>query len=473
MPYGTQRSGGTKNLRWNWTERYIPAGVAWTGIAMTDGGQDHALGADRRLLVAVFVLAVVVRVGFLVATPHPYSLNGLSAPNGEMARNILVHDRWFVINRPGYDALSAAQARTGRLIDPADFSYGALDRRPRFEYQAVEQPGAAILLAALWWVTGSYRYIYLQVAQVVADASMAVLVFWIGMQLFRRRRAAIIAAFGYATFLPIAQLTRIPFHDPWAALVPPVFVALGLKGLESDRPWAWGALAGAGVGFGLYFRFALILMPVLIVPALALFGSWRRAAAYGATALAVGCAMLVPWTVRNNAVYHRFIPANVGFGQTLWEGFGEIKNPGGAINEDVATATMVHRVRPDLRYGTPQYDDYLGHKATAVIRAHPGFYLKLLAVRSARALFWPGGGRLASLSAPPLFALAASGLILCWRKHWRSEVVLLTVIAAVAAVPIMLQLQWRYLAPSTFAYLLLAAAGIDEATTRFERWRVR
>ena len=58
------------------------------------------------------------------------------------------------------------------------------DAHPRFENYMLHMQGTAMLLAAIWKLTGDEDYGYLQVIQTVLGALMVLVVFRISMRLF-------------------------------------------------------------------------------------------------------------------------------------------------------------------------------------------------------------------------------------------------------------------------------------------------
>ena len=251
----------------------------------------------------------------------------------------------------------------------------------------LQPPGEAVLLAGIWKVTGDDRYIYLQVLQALVDSLMVLLVYRITIRLFRRPLAALLAAAGYAVFLPVILLDRIPHLDAWAVYFTIAIVAAWLEGLYGPRRVRWLVLAGVLTGLGVYFRPGVLLLAPMMSLVPLIERKWRLALTTAAIPLAVAAVLLVPWTVRNADRFHRFIPIRTGIGQNLWEGLGEVHNNFGAVLDDQVTLNQVHAVRPDLVYGSPAYDSYLEHKAVTAIREHPGVMLHAVARRVAITTF--------------------------------------------------------------------------------------
>lgn len=478
----------------------------------------------RVLLAVIVVAAIAIRLSFFFGDEQPHQLAGLSATQGEIARNIVKHGKWFVVNRrvlslgrpphapklpaPGHkpvvgpdNSVNDLQEHLHRLVDPSELDYSVADRTPDYQPYVIHMQGTAVLLAGLWKLTGDMDYGYLQVIQELLGGLMTLLVWWIAMRLYARPRAALVAAALYALALPLGGLLRIPFYDAWAALlVPPVF-ALFLKAREAGTRWAelrWLVATGVLLGVSLYFRPPIALLVFLLGLAVIPARGWRAALGFALVPLTVALVMLAPWTIRNAVEFHRFLPANTGTGQVLWQGLGEIHNDFGAYNDDNRTRMQVQSVRPDLQYDTPAYDDFLRHRAVRAIRRHPGHYADLIVHRLLRGtvqahnLSWTNH---AFRSNPqpahslrdyvttvwdklqlavfyvgdPALVIVALLTAFATRRRYRDEhLLLLAVPAALLLVPLFLALEWRYVAPAAFAYMILVGLAVDAGIDWFE-----
>ena len=421
----------------------------------------------RIALLAIVAVAILIRVAALVADPNPSDNAGLALNHGEMARNIVDHDRWFTVNLRAFALVGREQARRGELVDPSEVDFRAVDAHPRYQPMVLQPVGAGAVLAGLWFASGDEDYVYLQLLQIALDALMVVLVFWIALKLYDRPRAALVAAALYALFAPIVILTKIPHLDVWGVYFTIGIVALAVRAWQSERPLAW--LVGMGVltGLGLYFRPGVLLLPVALALAALPWIGWRRAVVAALVPLVAAAALAVPWTIRNYEEFDRFIPTRIGIGQNLWEGLGEIHNDFGALLDDRATARQVAREEPDLVYGTPEYDDYLRDKATDAIADHPGHFAEVVA---RRAFVTTVGLHNLSLPAgilePLLFLLAVFVAVLTRRRYARQHLFLAAVPIATVLPYLVLHVEPRYVLPASFVYLLWVALGIDLALER-------
>jgi hypothetical protein len=462
--------------------------------------QDDAIVRRGLILLLIVLVGLGIRISHLASIPHATWDPGLSLPQGEMARNIVDHGRWFVINDAAETYVERLQNERHRLIDPAEIDYRSFDAHPRWQPEISDPVGEAVVLAGLWKLTGSQYYVQLRILQIILDALTALLVYRIVTQLFKRPRAALIGAAFYALFPPIAWLSTMPLPDIWGVDFTVAIVAAFIEALRSAHAWRWLIVCGLLTGIGSYFRPNLLILPVALALAVGISGNWRTALRYAAVPSVVGVLLLTPWIVRNANDFHRFIPTRTGFGQTLWEGLGEVHNDFGAVLSDNLTFQQVHRVRPDLVYGTPAYDSYLQHKAVQAIEHHPTVYLEAVALRIATTTLitfnWgatsplsyrsaTGSGPLAyaldrpfdllyGLFEPAVFVLAMIALVLTWRGRGREHALLIAALLATLVPYWLIHVESRYVVPAMLTYIIWIALGLDMILERlFARLRYR
>jgi hypothetical protein len=457
-------------------------------------------------MLAILVLAVGLRCAYLPANIGVVDQSGVQS---ELAHNIRV-GHWFEENTRASGVRGALQERKHRIVDPAEIDYTAAEAHPDWQPLLAEVPGPALVLAGVWEITGSERLIYGKIVQIALDLGALLLVYRIVLLLFERRRAALIAAALYAVCFPIARQATIVEPDIWGLFFTLAVITLFLEAMRSpDRRWWWFAACGLTAGVGSFFRPNVLLLPAALGLAFAAWSAgggargareargarWPGAAAPLRAALAVtAIAMLslTPWTIRNYLEYHRFIPTRIGSGMVMWEGLGEIHNNFGALQDDLAAYAQVHRVRPDLIFASPAYDEYLQQRALHAIVGHPLFYARILGRRvvlSTVALYesaWmyqtgespfryrtrTGKGLfsyvlhrplelLESAYEPALFMLAMLVLLLTWRRWWREHLLLIAAALSALLPYWLLHFEARYALPTLPLYLVWIALGAD------------
>jgi 4-amino-4-deoxy-L-arabinose transferase-like glycosyltransferase len=443
-------------------------------------------------LAAIVLLAAGIRLAYVFTTGHSADI---ATQAGEVAHNILVDERWFVRNEHAGLLISEAEGRRGQILDPASIDYAGLDSSGGWVPEVSRAPGVAAFIAAVWAITGDQRYVQPQALQGLIDALMTLLVYWIAMQLFGRRRVATLAALAYALYPPIAWQAVTLYDDVWGVDFTIAIVALYLLSMRSCHRWRWLAILGVVTGVGAYFRPQVLL----IVPALALVtagrSNLREALRKATTVTAVAIAIVAPWTVRNYEDYHTLLLVRSGVWETMLSGLNELPNDFAETIE-----LRAQRARPDLVPETPQWDAYLKHYFLAAAEQHPLFVLEalihriglatVLAPASHAGTEWMRrgagdvlhrrGGLLAFIVERPfealeyaleplVFLLAMAGLALTWRR-WRAQnTILLAVVVAVVVPYVLMHVEARYLLPAAFVYIIWISLAVDLAVERIKR----
>jgi 4-amino-4-deoxy-L-arabinose transferase-like glycosyltransferase len=386
----------------------------------------------RAALVGILLLAFALRAAVYLKGPRPIDGAGLVAVQGEMARNIIDHRKWFVVNQKALDLVTDRQNKETKLIDPARLDFSRVDQNASYEPEIQQMPGVAPVLAGVWWVTGRQTYSTIQWLQILVDTFMVLLVYWIAQRLSGRTPVAIIAALLYAIWPGAIVVSKRPMLDTWAGFFVIGLLAVFLWAREQSRIWRLIPL-GILTGLGLYFRPFVILLPIALALVATPRGGWRRRLAWAAVPTVLALLILSPWTIRNAYDFHRFIPFRTGLGQAVYDGLG---------SNDAGASAFVHKRRPDVAYGSPEYDNVLLRSTARTILDRPGHYLWLVTKR-------------ARLLLPCLL------LVLIWRR-WRREGMILVAVALATIVPYLpIGSEPRFYLPAAFAYFILAAMAVD------------
>jgi 4-amino-4-deoxy-L-arabinose transferase-like glycosyltransferase len=241
---------------------------------------------DRRSwqfrLGAILLLALVFRVIIVLTTPHFHTFNDSAQ----------------------YDETAVSLARHGTFpASAATFHGGPTAYRPPLF------PG---VLAILYKIVGSGsahdRWEWGRMLEAVLGALVVWLVFLIARRIWSGR-VALVAAFVAALYPPLvlagsSLLSESVFIPPmlaavWAALV-----------YRADRRLRWLLLAGAFIGLAALARgngLELIVPVCFLVWVERPRRSWASAKA-PLIVIAAMIAVLTPWTIRNFAQFHQFVP---------------------------------------------------------------------------------------------------------------------------------------------------------------------
>jgi 4-amino-4-deoxy-L-arabinose transferase-like glycosyltransferase len=193
---------------------------------------------------------------------------------------------------------------------------------------------------------------------------------------------AMLAGVFWAVSPPLLWLPAMLWDTSLSALLLIGMMALALRCVERPGNGLWAAMGG-------YCGLAMLVNPSLTLALLAVLGwtAWRTQSRPW-ICLLVLLAVFAPWPMRNAGVLHAFIPLRSNFGYEVWQG-----NHVGASGMFDARLEPLQNKQEYSEYAREGEMVYMGNKSTlaeAYIRAHPGEFLRLIAMRVVR--FWTGAG---------------------------------------------------------------------------------
>jgi hypothetical protein len=389
------------------------------------------LARSSLVLVGILLVAFALRVANYVTDPRPIDGAGLVAEQGEMARNVVDHGKWFTVNPAAVQALDTRQTRVGHLIDPSDFDFTRFDAHASYVAEIHQMPGVSVVLMGLWWISGSENYGGIQWLQILLDTSMVILVYWIARTFGLRKGAAFSAAFLYAIWPGAIVVSKRPMLDTWAGFFTIWCLAAFVLARSRPAKKRWLVVLGLITGVGIYFRPFIFLLPIVLALVATPSGGWRRRFVWALIPSVTALCVLAPWTIRNYVEFHQFIPTRSGLGYALYEGIGQ-------ASSDREATKFVQRHNPGLQSGTPESDRFLLRSALDTITANPLRYLHLIAQRL-------------------LFLVPCVLIVFLWRR-WKVESLMLSTVAVATIVPyIPIGEDTRFYLPAAFAYLMLLA----------------
>ena len=179
---------------------------------------------------------------------------------------------------------------------------------------ALRAPGYPILLAAAHQAFGYHYFLAMRIVQLLAGLLLAYVCVKLGRQLFNGAVGLLSGALALA--LPTLVFIGIELQtEALAALLTALFLFSALKVLEdpSDRPLSLGLYSGLSA----LFRFNAALLPLLAAVGLL----WRDRGLKRAVFLSVVTgALILPWFVRNEIVFHGHVLYSTHGGINLLEG---------------------------------------------------------------------------------------------------------------------------------------------------------
>jgi 4-amino-4-deoxy-L-arabinose transferase-like glycosyltransferase len=271
-----------------------------------------------------------------------------------------------------------------------------------------------------------------------------------------------------------------------------VYAALRVRRARNATA-AYGWIAATGVLTGLatltHENAVLIALPLLAAVWTRKPRLTRRSIAAPALLLAVTVLTILPWTIRNAVVMHRFIPVSDETGITLVGTYNAASaaNPGVPYRWRLYYAVPGERslIRDAPRLTEPQLGDKLQHQALHYIAEHPLSPLEA-AYHNTRRLFELEGSfawrsSAAGISLPT--GLARLGVVGLW-------IMCLLAVAGAFSRPVRTAPKWVWLVPLLLALsvvlvnvetprfrgpvdpflILLAAAGVSSAAERVRAW---
>jgi len=297
------------------------------------------------------------------------------------------HIAWSVVSGSGYSSPWANALPTPTAQQPPVYPY---------------------LLAGIFKVTGAYSYRSLWIAvglNAVFSALTAVVILKIGKRTFGAS-TGVLAAWIWSCWIYEAVISIRLWESSLSALLLAVGLLLLPKLAGSIRPWLWlifGVLAGVAA---LTNTTLLSVFPFFW---LWLWISFRRRGLSCSKWLAASVVMcvlvLLPWTMRNYATFHRMVPIRDNFGLELWIGNheGEARLNGDDFQRMVAEYS---------RLGEMRFMETKRQFAVQFIRQHPRSFLRLSAQRFFRYWTAPDGSAWMFVS-----LLAWVGMIVAlWQK---------------------------------------------------------
>jgi 4-amino-4-deoxy-L-arabinose transferase-like glycosyltransferase len=338
-------------------------------------------------LLLVLLLAGAVRFGFLYKNWNNLDFAPSFLAHGEVARNIL-HGQWFKVNQSHLQNYVQECYRQEKLIDPQDFP------APQEEILVPlynDEGGYGLLLASVWKITGSYRWWYLRVLQILLDVVMCWLVYRIGRKVFDER-VGLLAALFYACFIPGVELAVRAHRDIWVTFLF-IFSVYQFVSLAKDGNNVWRLLSiGISTGLVAWMRSTVLLFIILAIPLLFLTVS-RKEALRSAAILLVGFILTFsPLIVRNYVVFNKFMATRGAFWHSFWAGIGQMPNPYNLRDDDETVFQFARTLDPDVQFDTEQYEQVLKAEAKKFVGAHPFWYAGSV-VKRALVFVFPKIGR--------------------------------------------------------------------------------
>ena len=162
----------------------------------------------------------------------------------------------------------------------------------------------------------------------------------------------------------------------------------------------WCALAGVGVGVGVWLRPNVVLLPPALAAVLLVTArSWKQGFLRGVLICVVAAAVVLPITIRNYIVFDEFVPVSINGGLTFWQGVADA----GGFAAGAERRDKLVMEDEAARYGNPRYREWWAEpdgvwrdrdryrRAREVIAANRGLYTRLVLRRMKEMLSYHAG----------------------------------------------------------------------------------
>jgi 4-amino-4-deoxy-L-arabinose transferase-like glycosyltransferase len=381
---------------------------------------------DRRLW-AIVGVALVVRLLVVVTTPD-------FVPQGDPAD----------YDRIGTSLASAGNYPVTQLAEPGGQS-------------AFRPPGYPLLLGAVYKVAGLQSWTAARLVGVLLGVASVLLLYLLVAKLYGDRLARWTAAIA-AVAPPLVYLNGTLLSE---SLFIPLVLGMALcVVLQRERGGGFALAAAAGVllGAAIVTRSNGLSLALPVVLGLKGAGPGLRRIAPAAVAVVCVGLALIPWTVRNESAFGRFLPLGAQAGFTMAGQWNEIAEAPGDFNsiwqlpQNVpAYAPLFHR--PGIDEG--DLDEQLRALATDFAKAHKGHVIKAALLNLIRSFdLGPGHGFVSDVSFTELGLPKGQDQVLRWSSY------LLCLLGLIGLVIGMRRERWRergwlYLIP-----LLVLAGGV-------------
>lgn len=218
--------------------------------------------------------------------------------------------------------------------------------------------------------------------QVFVGALTVILLMLLTSMLFGWRES-ILAGLIAAAYPGLVWLPRLLLSENLSLLLTVAMLCAVTLYLKSPRIW-WLALFGFLGGLNTLVRGGNLLLPIIIGAALVLVsmrkrsGQWRRLSLGLLMAAFAFVLVLMPWTIRNYRVFHRFVPVATQEGLTLYASYWPPKKDGKLIwgtlpgPEDTAVAAAAQAG------DEVSASKYLQQVTISRLREQPSYFIRLI-----------------------------------------------------------------------------------------------
>jgi 4-amino-4-deoxy-L-arabinose transferase-like glycosyltransferase len=314
------------------------------------------LMTTQRTAFAIYILALAVRMLFIVGYDGHAYYGGITRVYNELAQNQLAGHGYSV-----YVDVAPLDA------DTSDFRYMPYILRPL---------GYAYLRTGLMAI--GVGDVGMQVLQAVLTACSALLMLGVGRRMVGER-TGVIAGIVTAVWPINARFDITLLPDALVGLTLLSATYAFVRGLQ-ERTWRWFVLTGIAVGLSILLKPNGAVLAFFFAAFLVLAIRDRRRVLWSAALIAVTFVLLIPNALRNYEITGRFVPFGYGVGINLWQGLSEFGDTLGTTLDDTKMAHM--EGYRNFGYPYPMEREAARQEyALRVIRDHPWWYMGVVVRR--------------------------------------------------------------------------------------------
>lgn len=337
-----------------------------------------------------FCCAFILNIIFFKKN-NPHYFYAITQDHGQIAYNFLLHNN-IGLNQHLCNDIAAIQKKTNTLIDFAQLET---------KYEAPTRPfpindtiGYGFILALLWKITESFRFIDVQFLQMLLYALSIIFFYQIALLLFENKSIAFFATIAQLSFIPLLAQNVQAVRDVWAYYGLIVLLYVLLMFLKQKKS-VWFLAMGCSI-----FAFCQFVRPAVFMAVLTfsfflmvcfLITKQKKYITSVLVLLLTNFIFFwVPFFAHNYYFYNRLIVGPAG--QDLMEGLGEYENPWGFQISDEFVSKHVEK-KYGFKYGTQEFDDAAYKEFLIVYHQKPLLFYKNIIRRIPR------------LIAPSLYAI--------------------------------------------------------------------
>ncbi|MEK6645267.1 MAG: glycosyltransferase family 39 protein [Candidatus Firestonebacteria bacterium] len=198
---------------------------------------------------------------------------------------------------------------------------------------AIRGPVYPYLIATIYKIFG-HSYLAVRMFQVLISVLSCFLVYKISKAIFEitenanyTEKIAIASSFLFALYPSFIIYTGMIYTETLFIFLLLFSMFCLIQVFKADKFWLWMILSGISLGFTSLCRTTTILFPIFLIAIIYLYNLFKKDLVFKKVILMkillvfiLSILTIVPWTIRNDVAFKKFIPVMTRVGQNLWGG---------------------------------------------------------------------------------------------------------------------------------------------------------